>query len=171
MMEGRDNKGQFAEGNKFSPGRTPVYSNGDELAEKLLEYFEWIKGEFIIERKITSKTTGKGKDTVTTTEDEPVKIWVRHPEEPTMTGLAIYLGFESRQSLYDYGKKDGFSYPIKRALLEVENNYEKGLFGDKVVGVIWGLKNMGWTDKTETKLSGDSENPITVNQITGMVVK
>ncbi|CAD0220346.1 terminase small subunit [Chryseobacterium sp. JV274] len=167
--EGRKPDGKFAEGNKFSPGRTPVYSNGEELAEKLLEYFEWIKGEFIIERKITSKTTGKGKDAVTTTEDEPVKIWTRYPEEPTMTGLAMYLGFESRQSLYDYGKKDGFSYPIKRALLEVENNYEKGLFGDKVVGVIWGLKNMGWTDKTETKLTGDPDNPVEIKEQTKII--
>lgn len=158
-INGRTSDGKFAEGNKFSPGRTPVYSDPEEVASKLLEYFEWIKGEYVIERKITSKTTGKGKEAVTTTEDEPVKIWVRYPEEPTITGLAIYLGFESRQSLYDYGKKDGFSYPIKRALLEVENNYEKGLFGDKVVGVIWGLKNMGWTDRTETKLSVEEPVP------------
>ena len=155
--EGRKPDGKFAEGNKFSPGRTPVYSNGEELAEKLLEYFEWIKGEFIIERKITSRTTGKGKDAVTTTEDEPVKIWVRHPEEPTMTGLAMYLGFESRQSLYDYGKKDGFSYPIKKALLQIENNYEKGLWGDKVAGVVFALKNMGWADSL--KLGEDQDAP------------
>lgn len=147
--EGRKPDGKFAKGNKFSPGRTPLYSDPEELAAKLLEYFEWIKGEYIIERKITSRTTGKGKDSVTTTEDEPVKIWVRNPEEPTITGLAIYLGFESRQSLHDYAKKDGFTYPIKRALLEVENNYEKGLWSDKVAGVVFGLKNMGWSDKQE----------------------
>lgn len=168
---GRTIDGKFAAGNRFSPGRKAMYKNPEELASKLLEYFEWIEGEFIIEHKVTSKTTGKGKDAVTITESEPVKIWVRYPEAPTMTGLAVHLGFESRQSLHDYSKKARFSYPIKKALLEVEKNYEKGLHGEKVIGVIFALKNMGWSDKTETKLSGDPENPITINQITGMVVK
>ncbi|SHH96121.1 DNA-packaging protein gp3 [Chryseobacterium oranimense] len=158
--KGRDPNGKFAEGNKFSPGRTPIYSDPEHMATKLLDYFTWIEGEYVIERKITTKTTGKGKEAVTTTEDEPVKIWTRYPEPPTMTGLAIYLGFASRQSLYDYAKEDGFSYPIKRALLEVENNYEKGLFGDKVIGVLFALKNMGWTDRTETDITskGDKIN-------------
>lgn len=157
-LAGRQEDGKFSGGNKFSPGRTPLYSNSDELTEKIIEYFEWIKGDFIIERKITSRTTGKGKDAVTTTEDEPVKIWTRHPEEPTITGLAIYLGFESRQSLYDYGKKDGFTYSIKRALLEVENNYEKGLWSDKVAGVVFALKNMGWADKQDITTNGKDLN-------------
>lgn len=155
--EGRDLKGKFTADNKFSPGRKPVYKNPEELASKLLEYFEWIQGEFIIEHKVTTKTTGKGKDAVTITESEPVKIWVRYPEHPTMTGLAVFLGFESRQSLYDYAKKPRFSYSIKKALLEVEYNYEKSLNGDKVIGIIFALKNMGWTDKTETDITSKGE--------------
>lgn len=151
--EGRKPDGKFAEGNTISVGneggRPALFTDPKLLEEKTLEYFEWVKGEFIIERKITSKTTGKGKDAVTTTEDEPVKIWVRYPEQPSITGIAIHLGFESRQSLYDYLSKPEFSYPIKKALLHIENTYEKGLWNDKVVGPIFGLKNMGWADKQE----------------------
>lgn len=153
----RDPQGKFLEGNKFSPGRKPKYAKPEELAERLMEYFEWIQGEFIIENKITTKTQGEGKSAITTTETEPVKIWIRYPESPTMTGVALFLGFESRQSLYDYGKKARFSYPIKKALLEIENNYEKNLIGKDVVGVIFALKNMGWADKTETDITSKGE--------------
>lgn len=146
---GRNLDGTFADGNQF--GRTPMYDKPEELEDKIVEYFEWIQGEFEIHTKTITKTTGKGANAGTTTETEPVKIWLRNPEEPSITGLAIFLGFESRQSMYDYLKKEPFSYSIKKGLLRVENNYEKGLWTDKPTGPIFGLKNMGWADKTETK--------------------
>lgn len=49
-------------------------------------------------------------------------------EPATWTGLALYLGFESRQSLQDYKSREGFSYPIKKALLRIEENYENPYF-------------------------------------------
>lgn len=69
--------------------------------------------------------------------------------EPTWTGLAIHLGFESRQSLEDYKKKDGFSYPIKKSLLKIENKYEKAIYSKNPAGPIFALKNFGWKDKQE----------------------
>jgi hypothetical protein len=68
----------------------------------------------------------------------------------TITGLALYLGFESRQSFYDYEKREGYSYIIKRARLFVESSYEEKLSGNSPTGAIFALKNMGWKDKTET---------------------
>ncbi len=165
-MEGRNKNGTFAEGNEF--GRPLTYETSDELENKIVEYFEWIQGEFTIETKTTTKTTGKGDKAVTTTETEPVKIWIRYPEQPSITGLAIFLGFESRQSLYDYLKKDPFSYSIKKALLKVENNYEKGLWQEKPTGAIFGLKNMGWVDRSEVKQEvklEDKRNDIDYSQI------
>ena len=32
----------------------------------------------------------------------------------TLTGMALHLGFASRQSLYDYGKRSDFSYSLKK---------------------------------------------------------
>lgn len=158
MENGRDDKGRFLDGNQISVGneggRPPLFSDPELLGEKVIEYFEWCKGEFEVHYKTTSKTTGTGKSAVTTTENEPVQIWVRYPEKPSITGLAIYLGFESRQSLYDYLEKPEFSYHIKKALLQVENTYEKGLWDGKVVGPVFALKNMGWTDKQEVEQSG-----------------
>lgn len=67
----------------------------------------------------------------------------------TITGVALALGFESRQSFYDYEEREGFSYIVKRARLRVENGYEVTLRSASVTGSIFALKNMGWKDKSE----------------------
>lgn len=72
----------------------------------------------------------------------------------TITGLALHLGFESRQSLYDYEKNDKFSYIIKKARLHVENSYEFQLQFGNSTGAIFALKNMDWNDKQQTEISG-----------------
>jgi hypothetical protein len=66
-------------------------------------------------------------------------------EKITITGLALFLGFASRNTLYEYEKKEEFKYIIKNAMLVVENSYERnGTNFD-----IFALKNMGWSDKQE----------------------
>lgn len=81
----------------------------------------------------------------------------------TWTGLAIHLGFESRQSLEDYKSKDGFSYPIKKALLRIERKYEEAMM-KQPAGAIFALKNFGWKDKQEidqkTEHSGEVKHTI-----------
>lgn len=69
-------------------------------------------------------------------------------EPLTITGLALHLGFESRQSFYDYEERGEFSYTIKRARMRVENAYEKNLHSQNSTGSIFALKNFGWVDKT-----------------------
>lgn len=69
----------------------------------------------------------------------------------TITGLCIAIGFESRQSFYDYGKKDKFSYTIKRAALFIENEYEVQLRTGNPTGAIFALKNFNWKDTQEIK--------------------
>lgn len=84
-------------------------------------------------------------------------------EKATITGLAYHLGFESRQSIYDYKEEGEFSYIIKRALLFIESKYEQALHGNSVAGPIFVLKNMGWKDKTEVEKSVTGS--MTVNYI------
>lgn len=72
----------------------------------------------------------------------------------TITSLAFYLGFASRQSLYDYEKNDEFSYTIKRARLRIEIEYETKLHSKNPTGAIFALKNFGWTDRQEIEQSG-----------------
>lgn len=80
-----------------------------------------------------------------------VDEYIRENNIPTISGLAYYLGFESRQSFYDYEERDEFSYTIKRCRLFMESWYEARLQGNSPAGSIFWLKNAGWTDKTEVK--------------------
>lgn len=67
-------------------------------------------------------------------------------KKPTISGLCYYLGFESRQSFYDYEKNEQFSYTIKRARLRIETLYEENLQSPSCTGSIFALKNFGWID-------------------------
>ena len=73
---------------------------------------------------------------------------------PTITRLCYNLGFESRQSFYDYEKREQFSYIVKRLRLWIESGYEEALSNNSPTGAIFALKNMGWKDKSEVEQSG-----------------
>lgn len=83
----------------------------------------------------------------------------REKTPATITGLCYYLGFESRQSFYDYEKREEFSYSVKRARLRIEMGYEKNLHGNNNAGSIFALKNFGWTDKQEIEHASSTEKP------------
>lgn len=74
---------------------------------------------------------------------------------PTVSGLAYYLGFLDRQSMYDYEERTEFSCIIKKARFFIEKEYEKLLHANNVTGIIFALKNMGWKDKVETEETGN----------------
>ena len=83
-------------------------------------------------------------------------------EKPyTITGLALALGFESRQSLLNYEDKAEFLDTIKRAKSRVEQHLEESLFGGQVAGLIFNLKNnFSWTDKQNIEHTGPEGGPI-----------
>jgi len=120
-------------GNKFAlgneGGRPAMWDNVDELEQKIINYFDSCK-PIVEEGNIIDFGT------------------------PTITGLALALGFASRQSIYDYKGKEEFAYTIKKALLRVENGYEKRLSHNGATGAIFALKNMGWKDKQEVEQTG-----------------
>jgi hypothetical protein len=82
--------------------------------------------------------------------DAEIQEYFAKDGKKTITGLAYHLGFESRQSFYDYEKDGEFSYTLKRARLKVEMGYEEGLHESACAGSIFALKNFGWRDKVET---------------------
>lgn len=122
-------------------GRPRLFETADALQKMIDEYFK----SGIQKKEVLSKL------------GTLVKVPV-----PTISGLCYYLGFESRQSFYDYEKEEGFSYTIKRARLFIEVEYEAQLQVGNTTGAIFALKNMGWIDKTQTDitLDGDSISPI-----------
>jgi len=90
-------------------------------------------------------------------------------EKITITGLALFLGFESRQSFYDYEKKEEFTYIIKRARLAVENSYET--HGQTID--IFALKNMGWKDEQhfDHTTDGKAFNNLSDNELIARINK
>jgi len=132
-------------------GRPATFETDEQLSVKVEEYFKWIEGEY--------------QDTVIEETKVKQRIWLRHPEPATITGLALYLGFESRQSFYDYEDKEGFTYTIKRARLRIENEYEKKLSGNNVAGPIFALKNLSWKDKTEQDLNHNGGLQIVMKKV------
>ena len=72
---------------------------------------------------------------------------IESKEPVTWTGLALFLGFSSRQAINEYENYDGFSDVVKKAKLFVEWHYEMRVTGNNAAGPIFVLKNMGWSDK------------------------
>jgi len=116
----------------------PKYESVEEIDQEIDKYFKECKPEYLLDSD-GEYVLDKGK---------PVLLNVG---KPTITGLALALGFESRQSMYDYEKKEAFSYTIKRARLKIENSYEQDIRNSGLVptGSIFALKNFGWSDKLE----------------------
>jgi len=120
-------------------GQPAYFESADQLEDEIQKYFE---------EGVKIKKVVLGPPNKRYTEEIPV---------PTITGLALYLGFESRQSFYDYEKRPEFSYTIKKARLLIENEYEEMLAIGNVAGAIFALKNMGWADKRETDITTGGE--------------
>lgn len=85
---------------------------------------------------------------------------------PTITGLALHLGFCDRQSFYDYEKYDGYSYTIKKARTFIEKHYEEMLQTGNTTGAIFALKNFGWKDKQEVDYQGDAPPVVKIQYVT-----
>ena len=69
-------------------------------------------------------------------------------KEPlTLPGLALYLGFADKRSLYDYQSKDEFTHSVKRARTIIEEYMVKRSMANNAAGPIFVLKNMGYTDR------------------------
>ena len=70
----------------------------------------------------------------------------------TITGLALHLD-TTRDTLMDYQGRDEFSDTVKKAKLRVENFYEEHLMSRSVTGAIFALKNFGWKDTQEVRMT------------------
>jgi len=71
-------------------------------------------------------------------------------DKPTISELALFLGFVDRHSFYDYEQCSKFTHTIKRARAKLVGIIEKqATYGDKQTGPIFMLKNFGYSDKIE----------------------
>lgn len=80
-----------------------------------------------------------------------VKEYFDQTNRPTLSGLAVFLEID-RQTLYNYKERDEFFDIIKKATAKVESIYEeRAIYENNPTGVIFALKNMGWTDRMENQ--------------------
>ena len=127
MAEGRNDKGQFTANNLFSlgletSGRPPIYDNHEKMMDKVAEYLNY---EDSLKRPDSYSKVGKG-------------VY-------TLSGLALFCGFASLQSLYDYEKRGTeFSYILNRFRLFMTHwNEQKLYWGGTFQGSFVWLKNHG----------------------------
>ena len=86
---------------------------------------------------------------------EAVDKYFDTEKQPTLAGLAYHIGID-RQTLYNYKNRDNFFDIIKKATDKVASVYEGRLiYNNNSTGVIFALKNMGWTDRHELEVSGN----------------
>lgn len=126
------------------------FTTDRQLKALIAAYFKYIKGEYHLEDIPAKSKTGE--DVIRQ------KIWDREPEAPTISGLAHYLGFDSREAFIQYELKGEFSSTLKRSRLRIEAEYEKKLHQQPSSGAIFALKNLGWHEKLNT--TPDEQLPV-----------
>lgn len=135
-------------------GRPPIYKTANEIEEKIDAYFKECEGE------ILKDDNGK---TVLNKFGNPVVI---NRKPPTVTGLALALGFTSRLDLLRYQGKEEFRNTITRAKSMVEQYAEERLFDrDGSNGAQFSLRNnfKGWDADKKNDDSGDGKITIVNN--------
>ena len=131
-----------------------LFITSQHLDSLIAAYFKHIAGTYHFE-----DVPAKGKNA-----DEVVrqKIWDRPPDPPTISELALYLGFESRAAFEHYEAEGEFAITVRRARLRIEAEYEKKLHQQAPTGAIFALKSLGW---------GEREKPATTDDVLPSVLK
>ncbi len=133
-------------------GAPPRYKTVNEMQKKIDEYFEACRGTVLtdLEGAVVFDKYG-----------QPI-LYDRKP--PTVTGLALALGFCSRQALLNYQGKKEFHDTITRAKARIEQYAEERLFDkDGANGAKFSLANNfeGWKEKQQ--IEADVSSAVTIN--------
>jgi DNA-packaging protein gp3 len=91
---------------------------------------------------------------------------IKSPEPATITGLAFFLGFNSLGEFENYEERGKFKLVLKRGSLRIEAEYEKRLYKPAPQAAMFALKNRGWANKRENKISAKrQQKKMTLNLI------
>lgn len=123
---------------KHPGGRPPKFTTAEELQAKIEAYFTACEGHVLTDDDGNAITDKYGR---------PI---ILDAKPPTITGLALALGFASRQALLNYQAKQEFNDTITRAKSRVEEYAETRLYDrDGVQGAKFNLINnfKGWSEK------------------------
>ncbi|MBR0411077.1 MAG: hypothetical protein IJI25_08765 [Eubacterium sp.] len=139
----------FAKGNQY--GKKPKYKSPDEIVGKIEAYFKDCEGELLRDHNGDPMLTKWG---------DPVYI-NRRP--PTVTGLALALGFKTRRALMIYQAKKEFMDIILEAKSRIEMYNEEQLFTrDGSRGAQFSLQHnfAGWQQEKDDSEKGPAVNII-----------
>lgn len=120
-----------------------TFSTTAELTAHIDTYFNNCEDGFHPEKKPLKIDKQVSDKTPKKTDDEQIPA--------TIAGLALFLGFNSRQAFDDYEAKGKFADVLKRARLRIEAIYEKKLYQQSSPGAIFALKNLGRNEGTAGK--------------------
>lgn len=126
-------------------GRPPKFESAEQMQGLIDEYFKKCEGEPLLNDEGLPIVDKYG---------QPVILGAR---PPTITGLALALGFNCRLSLLNYEGKQEFVNTVKRAKARVEEYAETRLFDrDGANGAKFSLANNfdGWREKQSMELAG-----------------
>lgn len=139
-------------------GRPLKYDNVEDMQKVIDEYFKSCEGEVL-----------KDEDGNVVFNKYGQPVIVGH-KPLTITGLALALGFNSRQSLLNYKDKEEFLDTIMRAKSKVEEYVESRLFDKEGSNgakfsltnnfVLWKEKTEVVSDNTNTNLNIEADDSI-----------
>lgn len=135
-----------------SAGRPPKYRTAEEMQTKIDEYFKECEGEILRDKN--------GEPII----DKWGNAVIVRAKPLTITGLALALGFNTRQALLNYQGKEEFVDTILRAKSIVEQYAEERLYDkDGANGAKFSLANnfSGWREKQS--IEADVKNDITIS--------
>ncbi len=134
-------------------GRPPKYTSVAEIEGLIDDYFKSCKGTPVYDKDGNPMIDRYGQPIMMDT----------HP--PTVTGLALALGFSSRQALLIYQGKKDFVDTITRAKTKIEKYAEERLFDrDGVNGAKFSLINnfRGWFEHPEPEQSQTDDSTVQI---------
>ena len=137
---------------KHAGGRPLIIKSVEEMQEKIDAYFKKCEGEMLKD--------ADGNYVL----DKYGNAVVIGAKPPTITGLALALGFNSRQALLNYQGRKEFNDTVTRAKAIVEEYAESRLFDkDGANGAKFSLANNfeGWKEKQS--IEADVKNDVTIN--------
>lgn len=137
---------------KHPGGAPPMYKKPEEMKKKIDAYFKECEGQTVLDKEGNPVINRFGK------------VVKENEKPPTITGLALSLGFTSRQALLNYQAKDQFIDTVTRAKSKVEEYAEGMLFTNVSNGARFNLTNnfKGWKEKQEIEQTTvDATNDLT----------
>ena len=140
-------------------GHPRMYKTPKEMQQRIDAYFDDCAGKVL---EHVNPETGEREPVI----DKNGNTIVIGAHPPTVTGLALALGFASRQALLNYQHRPEYERVVTIAKSRVEEYAESRLFDkDGANGAKFSLTNNfeGWKEKQDVNVGGQEDNASQVN--------